>query len=210
MTSNEDSTILDSLKKDIRNGDLAALARYLEVQKGRLCGLLRYLMGEHLRQVVEVEDLFQEVSKSALVALPRIPKEDLEIDPWLDRLARRRVIDAHRQHFGAAKRAQGRNQIFSQMANVEESDEGRFEQMLIASITSPSLAASRNWRLQRLQAAIDRLPEEHARMIRMRYLEGASSSEIAKALNKTDVAVRVALSRIVAHLQSLLVDADSR
>ena len=81
------------------------------------------------------------------------------MDAWLDRLARRRVVDAHREHFGAAKRSQQRNQIFSQMGG-DGLEGGHFEQMLIASITSPSLAASRNFKLAQLQTALGKLPSE--------------------------------------------------
>jgi RNA polymerase sigma-70 factor (ECF subfamily) len=206
MEQNEDQSLTDR----IRRGDVAALGAYLDQQKGRLSGLLRHLMGDHLRQVVEVDDLFQEVSKSAILALAKIPKEGLDVDQWLDRLARRRVVDAYRQHFGAAKRAQGRNQIFSQMEVVGENEAAQFEQMLIASITSPSLAVSRDWRMQRMQSAIEQLPAEQQHMIRLRYVDGISTAEIAEKLNKSDVAIRVALSRIVAGLQEVLVDRENR
>ncbi len=188
----------------IREGNVEALGRYLELRKRRLLGFLRHITGEHLLRVMELDDLFQEVSQSAVKALPRVPKDDLDVDKWLEQLARRRVIDAHRQHFGAAKRAGARNQMFSQMAPGDDSHSPGFEQMLIASMTSPSMAVSRNWRMLRMQQAVAELDAEQQQMLQMRYVDGLPTARIAEVLGKSDGAVRVALSRILAKLQETL------
>jgi RNA polymerase sigma-70 factor (ECF subfamily) len=90
------------------------------------------------------------------------------------------------------------------MGNDDSESGSNFEQMLIASITSPSLAASRNFKLARLQEALAKLPVEHRDLLRLRYSEGLPTATIAEQMGKTDVAVRVMLSRIVAALQTLL------
>jgi len=197
-------TDLNALSKRVREGSMEALGEYLNAVKPRLLGLIHHLTGEHLQRVVESEDLFQEVARTAIASLSKIPREDLDVDAWLDRLARRRVVDAHREHFGAAKRSQGRNQIFSQMGSDDSESGSNFEQMLIASITSPSLAASRNFKLARLQEALAKLPVEHRDLLRLRYSDGLPTATIAEQMGKSDVAVRVMLSRIVAALQTLL------
>lgn len=195
---------LNALGERVREGSAEALGEYLNATKPRLLGLLNHLTGEHLRRIVETDDLFQEVARTAIASLAKIPREGLDIDAWLDRLARRRVVDAHREHFGAAKRAQGRNQMFSQLGSDDSGNGGNFEQLLIASITSPSLAVSRNFKLARLQDALAKLPGEQRELLRLRYSEGLPTAEIATLLGKTDVAVRVMLSRIVAALQKQL------
>ncbi|MFM7740522.1 MAG: RNA polymerase sigma factor, partial [Planctomycetota bacterium] len=123
-------TDLNALSKRVREGSMEALGEYLNAVKPRLLGLIHHLTGEHLQRVVESEDLFQEVARTAIASLSKIPREDLDVDAWLDRLARRRVVDAHREHFGAAKRSQGRNQMFSQMGGEDWGSGGNFEQML--------------------------------------------------------------------------------
>ncbi len=190
----------------IRAGDVVALGEYLEARRARLLGFLRHITGEHLLKVIEVDDLYQEVSRSAVSALPKIPKEDLDIDRWLERLARRRVVDAHREHFGAEKRANSRQQVFSQIPNSSDSDSPGIEQLLIASMTSPSMAASRNWKLARMQKAISQLEPEQQTLLQLRFSEGLSTAEIAERLEKTDVAIRVALSRLLTKLQERLAD----
>jgi RNA polymerase sigma-70 factor (ECF subfamily) len=195
---------LNSLSDRVREGSAEALGEYLNAIKPRLVGLLHHLTGEHLQRVVETEDLFQEVARSAIASLAKIPRENLDVDAWLERLARRRVVDAHREHFGAAKRSQSRNQVFSQMGSDDSEGEGHFEQLLIASITSPSLAASRNFKLAQLQTALAQLPSEQQELLRLRYSEGLPTAMIAEQMGKTDVAVRVMLSRIIAALQKQL------
>lgn len=195
---------LSGLANRVREGSTEALGEYLNAIKPRLLGLLHHLTGEHLKRVVETEDLFQEVARSAISSLAKIPREGLDVDTWIDRIARRRVVDAHREHFGAAKRSQGRNQMFSDLGNEDSDGGGNFEHLLVASITSPSLAASRNFKLAQLQSALAKLPTEHQELLRMRYSEGLPTATIAQQLGKTDVAVRVMLSRIVTALQNQL------
>ncbi len=198
----------DELIARIRDGDVNALGEFLALRKTRLMGLLRHVTGEHLLRVVELDDLFQEVSKSAVAALSKIPKENLDVDQWLDRLARRRVVDAHREHFGAAKRSQSRNQVFSTLSDDNSRDAAALEQLLIASVTSPSLAVSRNWKLERVNQAVAALSEDQQQMVRLRYVDGLPTAEIAAQLGKSDGAIRVALSRIMQALQSALADSD--
>ena len=194
------------LIEQIRAGSAEALGSFLEFRKHQLLGFLRHITGDHLLAVVELEDLFQELSKSAITALERIPKADLDVDKWLERLARRRVVDAHREHFGAAKRKRSRNQLFSQIHNSDDSDIPAFEQLLIASMTSPSMAVSRNWRLVRLQQALAGLDEAQQTLLRLRFQEGLPTAQIAEQTGKSDAAVRVSLSRLMARLQEILVD----
>jgi len=76
--------------------------------------------------------------------------------------------------------------------------------LIVASITSPSQAFSRDQREFRLQQAIEQLPEESRRAIEMRYAQGLPTKDIAQQLGKSDGAVRVLLTRTVKKLQQLL------
>ena len=76
--------------------------------------------------------------------------------------------------------------------------------MLVASMTSASQAFSRDQKQMRLLAALEKLPEEHREALRLRYIDGLPSKEIAAQLGKTDGAVRVMLSRALRVLQELL------
>jgi RNA polymerase sigma-70 factor (ECF subfamily) len=83
---------------------------------------------------------------------------------------------------------------------------GGLANLLAASMTTPSEAFSRDQRQLRMLAALDTLPEEQREALRLRYLIGLPSKEIAQKLGKTDGAVRVMLSRSLAKLQQLLAE----
>jgi len=80
------------------------------------------------------------------------------------------------------------------------------QELLVSSITSPSAVVSRNFRLNRVNDALLELGDEVATIVRMRYVDGLSTSEIAGRLNKTDVSVRVMLSRSLKKLTDMLGD----
>ena len=190
----------------IRNDDVEALASYLELQKNRLTGLLRMIAGQHLQQVMELDDLLQDISTSAITTLPKISKDaSFDVDSWLEQLARRRVVDAHRRHFGAQKRSAAKQRNFSQM-EASTNAAANLEQLLIASMTSPSMAVSRDMRLAKVQQALTQLSEDQQQVIRLRYVENLTTREIAAQLSKTDVAIRVMLSRTIKQLEASLKD----
>lgn len=188
------------LDDQIRGGDTAALAELMERHRAEILGFIQHISQEKLLKVVPAEDLLQEVASSAITALPRIANPELEPLSWIKQLARRRVIDAYRFHFQAERRAQSRQRQASQ---ADDSKMG-WEQLIVASITSPSEAVSRNHRLAKMQAAISELGTEAEQAIRLRYVDGLSTRQIAEQLGKTDVAIRVMLSRSVKRLQEML------
>lgn len=55
-----------------------------------------------------------------------------------------------------------------------------------------------------LIAALDEMPDELKHMLHLRYVEGLSTKETARAIGKSEVATRVALSRGMARLRTAL------
>ncbi len=55
-------------------------------------------------------------------------------------------------------------------------------------------------------AALDTLPEHEREALRLRYLVGLPSKEIAKRFDKSDGAMRVMISRALTKLQEMLSD----
>ena len=56
-----------------------------------------------------------------------------------------------------------------------------------------------------LLAALGRLPEDQRRMLDLRYVVGLSTKETARAVGKSEVATRVAISRALSKLKELIV-----
>jgi RNA polymerase sigma factor (sigma-70 family) len=71
-------------------------------------------------------------------------------------------------------------------------------------MTSPTQAVARNERHGQLYDAIRELPEDVQQILRWRYIDDLPTKEIAARIAKTDVAVRVLLSRTVQKLQELM------
>jgi RNA polymerase sigma-70 factor, ECF subfamily len=197
-----ESEELQRLRED-RNVD--QLANFIERNRSALSGFVRSIASARLLSVVELDDLIQEITATALKGLSTAPLDHYSPMQWLQQIARRRVIDAYRYHFGAQSRDAGRQLSINQPSQVDSSSPG-MEQLLVASMTSASAAMSRDIRVNRMQAVIDQLPEDQRQVVLMRFVSGMPTKEIAAQLGKTDVAIRVLLSRTMRQLETQLSD----
>ncbi|QEG39585.1 RNA polymerase sigma factor [Roseimaritima ulvae] len=205
-----DSQDLDPLFEQIRQGDVAALGEYLEQNRGRLTGFLRTITGDHLLTRIDLDDLAQEVCAAAVTALPTADLKSGDPFGWIQELARRRVVDAHRFYFKAQRRDAGKERSLQGAFSGDSSSGGGLEALLAASMTSPSAAFSNDVRMARMKQAIDGMSEEQQQVVRMRYVEGLPTKQIAEKLGKTDVSVRVLLSRSLKKLEQQLSDVRPR
>ena len=182
--------------------DSAALAEFMEAHRPQLMAFIERQLGTALRRKVEPDDVFQEASAEAVRALPGADLSEREPFSWLCQIAERRIIDLHRRFFDAQKRDAGREVPLG--ASGGETNEAGLINMLVASMTTPSQAFSRNAREARLQEALEKLPDDQREALRLRYVENMPSKLIAERLNKSDAAVRVMLTRSINKLQELL------
>lgn len=186
----------------LRSGDEAALAEFVEANRSALMGFLHARIGSHLAKKVEADDILQDACVEAIRSLAKAPLDTWDPLHWLFQICERKIIDAHRRHFESQKRNAARE------ASIPDGSEeaGGLANLLAASMTTPSAAFSRDQRQLRVLAAIDTLPEDQREALRLRYLVGLPSKEIAQKLGKTDGAVRVMLSRSLGKLQEMLAE----
>lgn len=196
------TTQLDRLIQRMRAADHEALGEYLEAMRPVVMGYIQRQLGVALRRKVEPEDIFQEVSADAVRSLPEVKIGERDPFSWLCEIAERRIVDAHRHYFGAQKRDAAREVPLGQPGG--DSSRPGLINLLVNSLTTPSQAFSRNAREARLLQAMASLPDDQREALRLRYVEGIPSKEIAQRLNKSDVAIRVMLTRSLKRLQSLL------
>jgi RNA polymerase sigma-70 factor (ECF subfamily) len=192
----------ESLEDRIRRQDESALVEFIAANRPQLLAFITKNMREALRSKIEPEDILQEVSLDAVRSLPKFELGDREPFSWLCQIADRRIIDAHRRLFGAQKRSADREIALDRRSDDDQ--RGRLINMLVASMTSPSAAFSRDQKHIQLATAIDSLSDECRDALRMRYVENRPTKEIAKSLGKSDGAVRVMLTRTLHKLQDLL------
>ena len=190
----------DPVAEGVRRHDPAALAAYLEQRRPAFFAFVERRLGAALRGKVEPQDILQELAVKALRELPDIDLGDRDPFNWLCHLAEQCIVDGHR-HFAAGKRAAGREVAGNVPAGEGSQD---LVALLAASLTSPTQAVVRDERTQRLHDALAALPDEQREALRLRYGDGLPTKEVARRLNKTDVATRVLLTRLIHRLQELL------
>lgn len=199
-----------ALLERITVGDVDALAKFIEARKPQLMAYIHRRLGPALKSKVEAEDIFQDSSVEAVRAItPEFPGDK---DPfsWLCQIAERKIVDAHRHHFGAQKRDAGRERSLDGRPAGRGDGEVGLVNLLVKSMTTPSKAFSRNARELRLQAALAELREDQREVIRLKYVEGWASKDIANQIGKTDAAVRVMLTRTLKQLQAVLAEQELR
>ncbi|MCG8583098.1 MAG: sigma-70 family RNA polymerase sigma factor [Pirellulales bacterium] len=192
----------DRLVERIRGGDAEALAEYIDACRPRLFAFIERNLSDAMRRKIEADDLVQETAVDCVRSLADVDLTDRDPFGWLCQVAERRIIDAHRKHFGTQKRDAAREVPLGTPGG--ETGQAAVIDLLIASITSPSKAFSRDQKQIRMLAAIDTLPQQQQEALRMRYVEGLPTKDIAMRLKKSDVSVRVMLTRTIQKLQQML------
>lgn len=204
--SESDETTIDEVVSRVRDGDTTALAQLLEVKRESLLSALERKVGPGLRRKLELEDILQEVTARAVKDLPNVEFEGQDPMGWIYQVMDRQIVDLHRFHFEAKKRDAGREVSADRASPSGDQDAKGFADLLIASMTSPSAAVSRDMRLVRVYEAMDKLSDDMKNAIRWRYLENLPSQEIAERIGRTDAATRVLLSRAIRKLQDALAE----
>ncbi|REJ93477.1 MAG: RNA polymerase subunit sigma [Planctomycetota bacterium] len=192
-----------ALVEQVKAGSRDALAEFIAQSERQLTAYIERMMSDSLRRKVEPGDILQEVTVSALSALDSVDLTRQNPFGWLCQQAERRIIDAHRHHFGAQKRSASR-EVPLQARSGADDPGGGIADLLAASLTTPSAAVSRQQKEFHMLEALSALPEESREALRMRYMEHLPSKEIAQRLGKTDGAVRVMVTRSLQKLQDIL------
>ncbi len=141
-------------------------------------GLLTYVR-MRLASEEDAEDLVVEVFMAAIenAKFPALAEKEKQL--WLWRVTRNKVIDTYR-------RAKTRQNV-----TLEHVADGLFEDEM----ASPEYAALRQEDYLDLYAHLQNLPPLQQQILRMRFGQDLSCSEIATTLGKQENMVRVTLSR---------------
>lgn len=198
----ESDSDLSPLTQRARGGDAEALAQVLARFRPALLGYVARRLGDLLRSKVEPDDIVQETAAAAVREFQRGPPVDGQLFGWLCHLADQRIVDAHRCHVRAQKRSAIREARMPM--NASSSSRPNFQQLLQASMTTPSQACIRTEQEAQVLAAVEQLPPEQREALRLHFLQGLPSKEIARRLGKEDVTIRVMISRSVQKLRRML------
>jgi RNA polymerase sigma-70 factor (ECF subfamily) len=203
MAEIDDSdTAAAQLIAKLKGGEKNALVEFIESRRPQLLAFIEKSLSDALRRKVEAADILQEVSISAVGSLDEIDLGDRDPFSWLCQLSERRIIDAHRKYIGAQKRSAEKERALETKGS--DGEQAGFIEVLVSSMTTPSRAFSRNQKELKLLVALESLAPEARDALKMRYVDGLPSKEIAAKIGKTDGATRVLLTRSLARLQEIL------
>ena len=148
------------------------LVRILLHEQAKLCGLIRLIV----RNVADVEDIFQDVSLKAVANRGKLVDE-AHATNWLRQVARNEAVNW-------AKRSSRNPLIFDD--NILDRVEAEFQKLD---------AASSSHVTEVLQHCLDQLTPYSAKIIRLRYVQGLTGAKLAEAAERGNDATYKALGR---------------
>ncbi len=131
-------------------------------------------------------DLTAQVFIKMLEAIRKEKAWTSSFSGWLYRIAHNVVIDYYR-------RRKRHNQV-----SIEDTP------TLTATQHNPVQTAEQNMDAEKLRAAIQRLTDEQAQVVSLRFLEGYSIAEVAVVMDKTEGSIKALQYRAVSSLRQLL------
>ena len=179
---------MDSQERDrelierARQGDPKAFEALAADHREGLLSFIRTRLGRQLRARAEAEDILQETHLQAFDSIDRFEwRGERSFFKWTATIAEYVI------------RGLGRTSNADNVAlDLDPTDSG----------PSPSRAARREERFDRLETALESLPEDHRTVIRLARLEGLSTAEVARRMNRSPGAVRHLLLRGLENLRT--------
>lgn len=131
----------------------------------------------------DAEDITQEVFIKLLAALPTYRAENPSLLPYLFVMARNKIIDHYRKR------------------RPEYDEEGLWK--IASEDPTPEESAVLGEETAYVIRLLNTLGEAESEIVRLKYLDGYSTAEIASILHKKEDAIRQTLSRSIRHMRSL-------
>jgi RNA polymerase sigma-70 factor (ECF subfamily) len=182
------------------NPEAGVPKRSLEQYRSYLLLLARLQLEPGPGNRIDPEDVVQQTLLEAHAQQDQFEGDDSDLAAWLRRALANNLLDAWRAlHRG--RRDVRREQSLEEA--VERSS-ARLEGVLAAPQSSPSERAVRNEELLRLAEALTRLPEAQRAAIVRHHLQGATLTETARDLGRTEEAVAGLLHRGLRKLRELM------
>ena len=192
----------DELIRRAAEGERAATEDLLVRHRERLLRMVAVRMDSRLAARVDASDVVQEALGEASRKLPEYLRDQpLPFYPWLRQIAWERLVDMHRRHIHAQKRAAGREQ---RRYRLSDRSTLALADQLLAGGTSPSGHFARAELCDRMRATLNSLSPRDREVLVLRHLEQLSTREIASVMEITEGAVKTRHLRALQRLRNLL------
>lgn len=188
-----------------RGGDARAAEQLLDQHRAPLRRMIDLRLDPRVAGRVDASDVVQDVLVEVHKRLGEYLKDPvMPFHLWLRHIARDHLIDAHRRHRVAQRRAVDRERPLVPAGLADHSSVELAAQFIDQELT-PASAAVRHEMERRLHAALEDLDEDERDVLLMRHFEQLSNQEVAVALGLTEAAASMRHLRAVRRLRQLLV-----
>lgn len=183
--------------------DHDALASAFDRYRPRLVRMVQVRLDPRLQGRIDPVDVVQDTFVDVLQGLSDYQgPSELPFFLWLRLMTGRRLMNTHRDHLGAQKRAAGR-EVNLRQAMPDASSVG-IADMLAGSWTSPSRAAGRAEFHHQFQNALEQLEPIDREILSLRHVEELTNDEAAHSLGLSKAAASNRYVRALARLRTIL------
>jgi RNA polymerase sigma factor (sigma-70 family) len=196
--AHDDSQGWLELQAQARAGSTAAQNALVAMARPWIRSRAESLLNERLLTVVEVEDIVQDSSFQIFKNIPGLSFANRSaFKNYVHSTVRNIVIDLVRRHFQTVKRSARTSSLDESAGGEYPDDRQTLVETLINSATSPSMNAAKREARIIVEMAMQRLTDDHRRVIQYSIFEHRSRASIAKEMSRSEEAVRAMLARAV-------------
>lgn len=183
-------------------GDANSWQSVLDQHRDRVRRLARFRLDPRLQSRLDASDVVQDVFTEASKRLKDyLAKPTVPFFLWLRVLAVQQVVTLHRRHLGAVRR-DIRKDVSIDQDNLDSST--AMAAHLSGDQTSPSEAALRTERADRVRNALQKMDPTDREVLALRHFEGLSNSEAAEVLGLTISAASKRYVRAAVRLRDIM------
>ncbi len=188
----------------LRSGDKSALGELFAAHRDRLRRMVALRMDWRLQARIDASDVLQESFLDAAAKLDRyLGDPKVPVFLWLRLIVGEQLINLHRHHLGTRMR-DASCEVSLQRGAMPAASSAALASMLLGRLTSPTQAAIRAERLERLQEALNTLDASDREILALRHFEMLSRIEAAQVLGISDDAGSKRYLRALKRLKEIL------
>jgi RNA polymerase sigma-70 factor (ECF subfamily) len=193
----------ESLRERIR-AEPARFGEFVAGCRERLVKMVEIRMDPRLRGRLDASDVVQDACAEAVKRLPDwLEGEEMPLHLWLRFLTGQKLLQLHRRHLGAARRALGRE--VSLEASAPDASAATLASAIAASdVLTPSGVAVQGERAARLHAALESMKPEDREVLVLRHFEQLSNGDVARVLGLSAPGASLRYLRAAKRLREIL------
>jgi RNA polymerase sigma-70 factor (ECF subfamily) len=190
----------DTRIKKLRNHGQQALAEAFSQYHDRLQRIVGLRLDPRLRGRIDASDVLQDTFLEARKRLPRYLNDPgAPVFVWLRGIALDTLISVQRRHFAGMRDKRREISPWTPQSSLAS-----LSSLLVAELTSPSLAAMREELAAKLESALESLDEIDRDVLIMRHFEELSNDEVACIIGVKKAAASRRYTRALRHLHEII------